>query len=138
MRWIFNINSKSYNNTKMSEHSFYFKLVYTCQTVNYDIDLNMSMTEFINYVKDKIRVDFNIDNNCDIEIVESGQPNNVNGRDAEVASALEYSDTTIIEKYGDNYKYIAFYVRPVLTSIMNLNQINVENSTTVVVNSDVR
>ena len=53
----------------MSEHSFYFKLVYTCQTVNYDIDLNMSMTEFINYVKDKIRVDFNIDNNCDIEIV---------------------------------------------------------------------
>ena len=122
----------------MSEHSFYFKLVYTCQTVNYDIDLNMSMTEFINYVKDKIRVDFNIDNNCDIEIVESGQPNNVNGRDAEVASALEYSNTTIIEKYGDNYKYIAFYVRPVLTSIMNLNQINVENSTTVVVNSDVR
>ena len=122
----------------MSKHSFYFKLVYTCQTVNYDIDLNMSMTEFINYVKDKIRVDFNIDNNCDIEIVESGQPNNVNGRDAEVASALEYSNTTIIEKYGDNYKYIAFYVRPVLTSIMNLNQINVENSTTVVVNSDVR
>ena len=122
----------------MSEHSFYFKLVYTCQTVNYDIDLNMSMTEFINYVKDKIRVDFNIYNNCDIEIVESGQPNNVNGRDAEVASALEYSNTTIIEKYGDNYKYIAFYVRPVLTSIMNLNQINVENSTTVVVNSDVR
>ena len=122
----------------MSTHSFYFKLAYTCQTINYDINLDMSIENFINYVKDKIRVDFNIDNNCDIEIVETGQPNNVNGRDAEVASALEYSDTTIIEKYGDNYKYIAFYVRPVLTSIMNLNQINPENLTTLVVNSDVR
>ena len=45
----------------MSTHSFYFKMVYTCQTINYDINLDMSIAEFINYVKDKIRVDFNID-----------------------------------------------------------------------------
>ena len=125
MRWIFNINSKSYNNTKMSEHSFYFKLVYTCQTVNYDIDLNMSMTEFINYVKDKIRVDFNIDNNCDIEIVESGQPNNVNGRDAELAPALEATNYTILQTYENSYKNTAFYIRTVMRGRENLeNNIN--------------
>ena len=125
MRWIFNINSKSYNNTKMSEHSFYFKLVYTCQTVNYDIDLNMSMTEFINYVKDKIRVDFNIDNNCDIEIVESGQPNNVNGRDAELAPALEATNYTILQTYENSYKNTAFYIRTVMRGRENLeNNLN--------------
>ena len=122
----------------MSVHSFYFKVVYTCETINYDIDLDMSISDFINIVKNRARADFAINLNYTIEIVESGQSNNVNGRDAELAPALECSDTTIREKYGDNYKYIAFYVRPVLTSIMNLNQINVENSTTVVVNSDVR
>ena len=109
----------------MSEHSFYFKLVYTCQTVNYDIDLNMSMTEFINYVKDKIRVDFNIDNNCDIEIVESGQPNNVNGRDAELAPALEATNYTILQTYENSYKNTAFYIRTVMRGRENLeNNIN--------------
>ena len=103
----------------MSTHSFYFKTVYTCQTINYDIDLNMSITEFINYVKRKIRVDFNIDNNYSIEIVEAGQFNNENGRDAELASALEYSDTSIREKF-DNYNQTAFYIRPVTRRRLSL------------------
>lgn len=97
----------------MSRHSFYFKTVYTCQTINYDIDLDISITRFINYVKEQIRVDFNIDNNTDIEIVEAGNPYNINGCDAELAPALEYSDTTIREKYGDNYKQMSFYIRTV-------------------------
>jgi hypothetical protein len=109
----------------MSEHSFYFKLVYTCQTVNYDIDLNMSMTEFINYVKDKIRVDFNIDNNYDIEIVEAGQPDNINGHDAELAPALEATNYTILQTYENSYKNTAFYIRTVMRGRENLeNNIN--------------
>jgi hypothetical protein len=110
----------------MSTHSFYFKTVYTCQTINYDIDLNMSITEFINYVKGKIRVDFDIDNNYSIEIVEAGQFNNENGRDAELAPALEYSNTSIREKFN-NYKQTAFYIRPVMRRRLSLERPNTEN-----------
>ena len=97
----------------MSTHSFYFKTVYTCQTINYDIDLDMSIENFINYVKDKIRVDFDIDNNYDIEIVKAGNPDNINGHDAELAPELEPSDTTIREEFN-NYKQIAFYIRKII------------------------
>ena len=97
----------------MSTHSFYFKLAYTCQTINYDIDLDMSIVNFINYVKDKIRVDFNIDNNYDIEIVKAGNPDNINGHDAELAPALEATNYTILQTYGDNYKQTAFYIRKI-------------------------
>ena len=111
----------------MSTHSFYFKTVYTCQTINYDIDLNMSITEFINYVKGKIRVDFDIDNNYSIEIVEAGQFNNENGRDAELAPALEYSVTTIREKFN-NYNQTAFYIRPVMRRRLSLEHPNLINN----------
>ena len=97
----------------MSTHSFYFKTVYTCQTINYDIALDMSIENFINYVKDKIRVDFDIDNNYDIEIVKAGNPDNINGHDAELAPALEPSDTSIREEFN-NYKQIAFYIRKII------------------------
>jgi len=110
----------------MSTHSFYFKTVYTCQTINYDIDLDMSITEFINYIKRKIRVDFDIDNNYAIEIVEAGQFNNENGHDAELAPALEYSVTTIREKFN-NYKQTAFYIRPVMRRRLSLERPNTEN-----------
>jgi hypothetical protein len=72
----------------------------------------MSIENFINYVKDKIRVDFNIDNNYDIEIVKAGNPDNINGHDAELAPALEPSDTSIREKFN-NYKQTAFYIRKI-------------------------
>jgi hypothetical protein len=61
----------------------------------------MSIAEFINYVKDKIRVDFNIDNNYDIEIVKAGNPDNINGHDAELAPALEATNYFILEKLID-------------------------------------
>jgi len=111
----------------MSTHSFYFKVVYTCQTINYDIDLDMSISEFLNYVKDKIRHDLGVDNNYKIEIVEAGQFDNVNGRDAEVAPALEHSDTTIREKFN-NYNQTAFYIRPVIRSRLSLEQPQIENN----------
>ena len=110
----------------MSTHSFYFKTVYTCQTINYDIDLNMSITEFINYVKGKIRVDFDIDNNYSIEIVEAGQFNNENGRDAELAPALEYSNISIREKFN-NFNQTSFYIRPVMRRRLSLERPNTEN-----------
>ena len=112
----------------MSVHSFYFKVVYTCETMNYDIDLDMSISDFINIVKNRARQDFNIDNNNIIEIVIAGQSNNVNGRDAEQAPALENSDMTIREKLGDGYKYVAFYIRPVMLNRLSLEQPQIENN----------
>jgi hypothetical protein len=60
--------------------------------------------------------DFGINSNSyKIEIVESGQFDNINGRDAELAPALDpNSDTTLRQKYGDNIKHKAFYIRPKL------------------------
>lgn len=113
----------------MSTHSFYFKIVYTCQTINYDINLDMSITEFINYVSQKARTDFDINDNNIIEIVEAGQFENINGRDAELAPALENSDLTIREKYDNRYKNIAFYIRPLLRTRLSLIIPNEENNT---------
>jgi hypothetical protein len=67
------------------------------------------MTNFILNTKKRIRENFNIDNNYDIEIIEAGQYNNANGRDAELAPAL----TSLIEKYRNTYKDTTFYIRKI-------------------------
>jgi hypothetical protein len=81
----------------------------------------MSIANFINYVKDKIRIDFNIDNNYDIEIVKAGNPDNINGHDAELAPTLEATNYTILQTYGDSYKQTAFYIRTVMWRRENLD-----------------
>jgi hypothetical protein len=63
--------------------------------------------------KKRIRENFNIDNNYDIEIIEAGQYNNANGRDAELAPALRPSDTTLIQQYRNTYKDKSFYIRKI-------------------------
>ena len=97
----------------------YFKQVYTCKTKYYNINLDFTIKQLINYVKSKAHNDFSIGSSYRIEVVEGGQFNNVNGRDAELAPALdENSDTTLREKYGDNIKHKAFYIRPKLFIII--------------------
>jgi hypothetical protein len=92
-------------------HRFYFKIVYTSQTIYYDIELNSTIASFILNIKNKVRENFNIDNNYAIDIVEAGQFNNINGRDAELAPALEPSNLTLLQKYENNYKQTSFYIR---------------------------
>ena len=93
-------------------HRFYFKMVDTSQTIYYDIELNTTIVCFILNIKHKVRENFNIDNNYAIDIVEAGQFDNINGRDAELAPALEPSNNiTIRQKYEHNYKNTAFYIR---------------------------
>ena len=60
--------------------------------------------------------DFGINSNSyKIEIVETGQFDNVNGHNAELAPALNQNEEiTLREKYGDNIKHKAFYIRPKL------------------------
>ncbi len=98
----------------MSEHSFYFKLAYTDKTISYNISPDKTLTDFINLVKTRVRDDFTISNNYDIEIVPTGQQL-VEGQDAEAAAKLELSNYyTIRDIYGENYKNISFYIRTVL------------------------
>ena len=95
----------------MSEHSFYFKLVYTDRTISYNISPDKTLTDFINLVKTRVRDDFTISNIYNIEIVPTGQQL-VEGQDAEAAAKLELSNYyTIRDIYGENYKNISFYIR---------------------------
>ncbi len=92
-------------------HRFYFKMIDTTQTIYYDIELNSTITSFILNIKNKVRENFNIDNNNAIDIVEAGQFDNINGRDAELAPALEPSNLTLLQKYENTYKQTSFYIR---------------------------
>ena len=91
----------------------YFKQVYTCKTQTYSVLVDYTMTQFCEFITAKAYSDdFGIDNHYKIEIVEAGQFNNVNGRDAELAPALNpNSGITLRDKYGDNLKNKAFYIR---------------------------
>lgn len=92
----------------MARVSFTFKLVYTTISKEYSFDPAISVTEFCIDVRSKAIVDFNL---LDVEIVECGQYDNVNGRDPELAPAIQYSTTRIEQLY--NPKTTAFYIRPI-------------------------
>jgi hypothetical protein len=95
----------------------YFKQVYTCKTKVYPINIHYTMAQLYEFITAKaFSDDFGINSNSyKIEIVETGQFDNVNGHNAELAPALDpNSDTTLRQKYGDNIKHKAFYIRPKL------------------------
>ena len=95
----------------------YFKQVYTCKTQTYPVNINYTVAQLYEFITAKaFSDDFGINcNSYKIEIVEAGQFDNINGRHAELAPALEpNSDTTLRQKYGDNIKHKAFYIRPKL------------------------
>ena len=95
----------------------YFKQVYTCKTQTYTININYTIAQFYEFITTRAYSDdFGINRNSyKIEIVEAGQFDNVNGRDAELAPALNQNEEiSLREKYGDNIKHKAFYIRPKL------------------------
>ena len=95
----------------------YFKQVYTCKTKVYPINIHYTMAQLYEFITPKAYSDdFGINSNSyKIEIVETGQFDNVNGHNAELAPALNQNEEmTLREKYGDNIKHKAFYIRPKL------------------------
>ena len=95
----------------------YFKQVYTCKTKVYPINIHYTMAQLYEFITAKAYSDdFGINSNSyKIEIVETGQFDNVNGHNAELAPALNQNEEmTLLEKYGDNIKHKAFYIRPKL------------------------
>jgi hypothetical protein len=103
-------------------YEFYVKLVYTCQTINFQANPNNTIAQFIADLKNRASTDFNIVNTDDIEVVEAGQPHNVNGRDAEMAPILEPSPQTLRDKYGNNHSSVAFYIRAKNKNYVTLDQ----------------
>ena len=97
-------------------YEFYFKEVYTVNFKYYRFNPEISINTFIEQVKLKARIDFHLRNDEDIVIIETGQFNNLVGRDAESAPAIEPSVSKLREKYGTRVKNTAFYIRRVSTT----------------------
>lgn len=97
-------------------YDFRFKLVYTNQIQNYIINSSISVSDFIEIVRLNARRDFNLNNNEDIVIVEAGNPDLLNGVDAEMAPALGPSEASVKQIFGSRYKNTSFYVRKIYIS----------------------
>ena len=95
-------------------YEFYFKVAYTCQTATYLFNPAITIRTFIILAKRKALADFvcnGNNSNVEIEIVETGQYDNINGRDVEQAPALEPSDETLEERFGSRHILPSFYIR---------------------------
>ena len=98
-----------------SDYTFYFKLVYTEKSCYYSFDPDTTIKQFKTLVRCQSYNNFNITGIYGpqgLEVIEAGHPNNLGGRDAEMAPELDYPDTsTLREIYEHNWKTTAFYLR---------------------------
>ena len=101
-------------------YTFYFKLAYTTENKIYFVRPNITIRQFIDDIKMKVRGDFNLKDNEDIEIIMAGQYYNVNGRDAELAPAIQPSNIRMSKFYRNNLKSTAFYIRKISNSLSNV------------------
>ena len=85
--------------------SFNFKKTDDGRHVKLSFQSHMKMNEFIRDVIEKSYVAFNIPHDKDIEVIETSLQN-------EMGETLDSNDLTLLrDKYADNYKYVAFYIR---------------------------
>ena len=111
-------------------YTFYFKLSYTCQTKIYFVRPNITISQFIDDIKMRARGDFDLTDNEDIEIVIVGQYDNINGRDAELAPAIQPSNTLLSEFYRNTLMNTSFYIRKIPNNLninIPINNDNVNN-----------
>jgi hypothetical protein len=100
------------NQTHPMFYRFTFKFAYGTETKNYIVNSNWSMSDFLFQIKSDIYYDYDIiQNEYNIEIIEAGQYDNINGRDAELAPKIEPSNQTVFDLYGFRYKYVSFYIK---------------------------
>jgi hypothetical protein len=87
-----------------------FKVAHTGQRVTFNVPINISMKNFIEFVKNNAYETFDINRNLNIEVVEAGQGGTY--LRSEDAPAVESDcNITFRQKYNGNYKNIAFYIR---------------------------
>jgi hypothetical protein len=78
----------------------------------------------------RARGDFDLTDNEDIEIVIVGQYDNINGRDAELAPAIQSSNTLLSEFYRNTLMNTSFYIRKIPNNLninIPINNDNVNN-----------
>jgi hypothetical protein len=101
-------------------YTFYFKLAYTCQSKIYFVRPNITISQFIDDIKMRARGDFDLTDTEGIEIVITGQYDNVNGRDPELAPAIQPSNTLLSEFYRNTLMNTSFYIRKIPNNL-NIN-----------------
>ena len=91
------------------QYIFYFKIAYTNRTFNFSFNPHNTIKNFIEDISNRIN---EIEPNYTIEVVETGQYNNNNGRDPELAPKIDYyNEYTLRDVYGNRWRNIAFYIR---------------------------
>jgi hypothetical protein len=107
--------------------SMTFNLINTNISKNIDIDINMRVNDFINYVSANVRYDFGINDNYKIEIVNVDVDEysiSLLMREPDYAPALKPSNLTLYEVIGKKiFENNVFYIRPTLGLRVNLNSI---------------
>ena len=95
---------------------FTFKLAYTEKTKTYKFNPNITIINFIESIKNQAYNDFDLYSGYNIEILETCQYNNINGRNPEEAPVLVPDfNTSLREKYGNINYNVAFYIRVILS-----------------------
>jgi hypothetical protein len=113
----------------MTFPEFNFKFSYTSITIRYSFDTTKTVAEFINYIINKVIIDFDIHNDLIVEIVEAGQNNG--DADSEMANPIEPLNISFKNFYQQkNYQDLSFYIRVKTRNnniIRNLQQMRRDN-----------
>ena len=104
----------------------YFKVARTTNHATYDVDVNWTTEQFIYIMREKVTEDFNLEN---AEFVHTSQ-NLPPGLAAEDGAAVESSNITLIEKYGNQIYQNAFYIRPLPPMAINVTPDEEHHETT--------
>lgn len=96
------------NPQELNTINVYFKIPFGEQTTTCVVNNSLTTLEFMDYVNIEVRNKLNINSRYDIEIVEAGKTND------ELASRIEpRNDETLLQRYGETKKIMAYYARPV-------------------------
>ena len=107
------------SNMENNTYDFEFKMVNGAYSKKYTIEIYWTMKLFLDNIKQQIQQDFPLDHTQadgaiswqKIDIVEAGQYDNVNGRNPELAPALENSEITLSDYFNKRLSTTSFYVR---------------------------
>jgi hypothetical protein len=92
-------------------YTFNFKICYTERNFEFSLNPDTTIKNFIKFIKNYI-LENEPNPDCDIEILETGQYNNINGRDPELAPKINYhNEYTLRDVYGHRWRNTSFYIR---------------------------
>ena len=90
-------------------YTFCFTIVYTDRIFNFTFEPETTIKNFIEYVSNRMR---EIEPNHSIEIIESGQYYNINGKDPEMAPKLNYCyEYTLRDVFRNRLRNTSFFIR---------------------------